>query len=270
MFLVFNLKKVMKKAVIYSLSALFIYMGFEYIKSIKTIKTMADKKYYIAIVIDDFGYSGEGTDDMINLPIKLTGAVMPFSKSSKEDAEKLINAGKETIIHMPMESLTGQKSWVGDKGVFLNMSDEEIKTVVNDAFDIVSGASGMNNHMGSAIMEDKRALSVVLECVKDKGILFLDSVTTANSKAYEICSEKGIPLLKRDVFLDSTDDVNKIKENLLKAEKVANEKGYAIAIGHVGPDGGNVTVNGIKQLYAEMESRGVEFVTLTELLEIIK
>ncbi len=269
MFLVFNLKKVMKKAAIYGLLGLIIYMGFDYIKNIKTVKTMSDKKYYIAIVIDDFGYSGEGTDDMINLPIKFTGAVMPFSKSSKEDAEKLINAGKETIIHMPMESLTGPKSWVGDKGIFLNMSDEDIKTVVNDAFDIVSGASGMNNHMGSAIMEDKRALSTVLDCVKDKGILFLDSVTTANSKADEICSEKGIQLLKRDVFLDSTDDINKIKENLLKAEKVANEKGYAIAIGHVGPDGGNVTVNAIKQIYSEMEGRNIEFVTLTELLKII-
>ena len=270
MFYVFNLRKFLKIACVYVVLGLVLNTGFNYFLSSNTKSVMADKKVYIAIVIDDFGYSGEGTEDMINLPIAFTGAVMPFSENSKDNAEKLISAGKETIVHMPMESLTGKKSWVGDRGIFLDMKDEYIRKNVNDAFDIVVGAKGLNNHMGSAIMEDKRTLSAVLDTVEEKGLYFLDSVTTPNSKAEEICKDKNITIFKRDVFLDSTDDENKVKENLLKAEKVANEKGYAIAIGHVGPDGGNVTVNAIKNLYSEMEERGVEFVTLSQLEKVIK
>ena len=269
MFFVFSLKSFLKKSVIYIVSGILIYTAFNFLTKKDTETAMADKKYYIAIIIDDFGYSGEGTDEVINLPIKFTGAVMPFSSSSSEDSEKLVKAGKDTIVHMPMESLTGKKSWVGDKGVFTNMSDEDIKSTVNEAFGIVNGAVGLNNHMGSAIMEDKRALSAVLDVVSEKGLLFVDSMTTPNSKAEELCNEKNIKLIKRDVFLDSTDDINKVKENLLKAEKVAQNKGYAVAIGHVGPDGGMVTVNGIKELYSDMEKRGVEFVTVSELGEII-
>src|SRR5699024_10124168 len=118
MFFVFSLKSFLKKSVIYIVSGILIYTAFNFLTKKDTETAMADKKYYIAIIINDFGYSGEGTDEMINLPIKFTGAVMPFSSSSSEDSEKLVKAGKDTIVHMPMESLTGKKSWVGDKGVF--------------------------------------------------------------------------------------------------------------------------------------------------------
>ena len=272
MFYVFSLKNILKNLTIYSILGISIYSIFSYLISINTkddIYTSNINKYYIALIIDDFGYSGEGTNEMINLPINFTGAVMPFSASSLEDSEKLTEAGKDIIIHLPMESLTGSKNWIGDKGIFLNMSDEQIKNTVNDAFDILKDAKGINNHMGSAIMEDKRALTPIIQAIKDRNLLFVDSVTTPNSKAEEICANIGIKCIKRDVFLDSTDDINKIKENLLKAEKIANEKGFAVAIGHVGPDGGFVTVNAIKDLYKEMERRGVEFVTISELSNIL-
>ena len=71
--------------------------------------------------------------------------------------------------------------------------------------------------------------------------------------------------LARDIFLDSTDDVNVVKANLRKAAEVALEKGYALAIGHVGPEGGMVTVQAIRELIPELEAAGVTFVTVSQL-----
>ena len=48
--------------------------------------TMAEPEAVLAIVIDDFGYHGEGTEEMIVLPVDFTAAVMPFSAQTVQDA----------------------------------------------------------------------------------------------------------------------------------------------------------------------------------------
>lgn len=219
----------------------------------------------LAIVIDDFGYNGEGTDAMLALPIPLTAAVMPFSEHTLEDAEKVQAAGKEVIIHMPMESLDGKPEWVGEKGIFRNMDDEGIKARVEEAFTILPDAVGMNNHMGSAIMEDERCVGIILDVLKEHEGFFVDSVTTAKSQGRALTKEKGVPLLARRVFLDSTDDVEVVKKNLRKAAEIALKDGEVVAIGHVGPEGGNVTVKAIECLIPELEKAGITFVAASEL-----
>ena len=236
----------------------------------RSILTMggSDTKGYMAIIIDDFGYNGEGTEKMLSLDIPFTAAVMPFSPNTYSDLEKIKSAGKDYIIHMPMESLTGKKEWVGEKGVFTNMTDEEIKKVVREAFNNVKGACGINNHMGSAVMENKRCLSAVLDVVAEENAIFIDSVTTSESFAQELCASKGISLFKRSVFLDSTDDINKICENIKKSGEIAEKSGFSIAIGHVGPEGGSVTAEAIQKMRPYMEERGIKFVGISFLKDL--
>ena len=231
----------------------------------KTVTVSGEKKGELAILIDDFGYCGEGTAEMLALPIPFTAAVMPFSSCTASDGEQVRQAGKELFIHMPMESLTGKKEWVGEKGVFRDMSEEEIRQRVEEAFSVLPDAVGLNNHMGSAIMEDQKSLSAVMDVLKEKNALFVDSMTTAKSLGKSLAAEKGVPFLGRDVFLDSTDSLEQVKANLRKAAEVALEKGEAVAIGHVGPEGGKVTAQAIQELIPELEQAGIVFVTVSEL-----
>jgi len=240
-----------------------------YINSLGVEAFSADGKGYLAIVIDDFGYGGEGTEDILELDIPFTAAVMPFSKDTEKDLDLIKRAGKEYIIHMPMESLTGKKEWVGEKGIFMDMTEEEIRKVTEEAADIIDGAVGLNNHMGSAITTDEDKLGAVFDVLKEEGLLFIDSVTVPDTVSKKLGSEKGVAVLERDIFLDSTDDVETIKENIIKAGKLAVENGTAIAIGHVGPEGGNVTVRALKETIGELDKMGVELVTISELIDII-
>ena len=243
------------------------FLGGRFLAEEQTERVSGEKQGELAILIDDFGYCGEGTAEMLELPIPFTAAVMPFSSCTEEDAEAVRKAGKEIFIHMGMESLTGKKEWVGEKGIFRSMTNEEIRERVEEAFAILPDAKGMNNHMGSAIMEDERSLSVVMDVLKEKNLLFVDSVTTSKSLGREIAGEKGVSFLARDVFLDSTDDVEVVKKNLRQAAEVALEKGYALAIGHVGPEGGMVTVQAIKELIPELEQAGITFVKVSDLVK---
>ncbi len=221
----------------------------------------------LAILIDDFGYYGDGTEEMLFLPVPFTAAVMPFSKCAEEDAEAVRQAGKEIFIHLPMESLTGKREWVGDMGIFRDMTDEEIKERTREAFSILPDAAGVNNHMGSAIMEDRRSLSMVMDVVKEQNVMFVDSMTTAGSLGRTIAGEKGVSFLGRHVFLDSTQSLEEVKANLRKAAEVAFEKGGALAIGHVGPEGGKVTAKAIRELAPELEAAGITFVTVSQLVK---
>lgn len=118
--------------------------------------------------------------------------------------------------------------------------------------------------MGSLITEDKEKMTEILKIAKEKGWYYVDSVTTGKSVAYDTAKELGIPTVKRDIFLDSTQSKEKIKENLRKAINIAKEKGYSVAIGHVGAEGGKVTANAINEVLKEVGG-SVEFVGVSKL-----
>jgi polysaccharide deacetylase 2 family uncharacterized protein YibQ len=117
-------------------------------------------------------------------------------------------------------------------------------------------------------MEDERALNIVINEVTDRGLIFIDSRTTPNSVSKKLCEKTNCCLLGRDVFLDSTDDISVVKKQLMKAAEIAAKDGTAIGIGHVGPEGGKITAQAIKDLAPEIEKMGVEFVTITKMKEI--
>lgn len=233
----------------------------------KSVLAVAESKPRLAVIIDDFGYHGEGTEEMLSLSVPLTVAMMPFSACTVSDCKLVKEAGKQVIVHLPMESLTGDPAWVGAKGIFRRMDDASIRQRVKEALTLVPDAVGINNHMGSAIMEDKRSLSAVMDVVKEEGLFFVDSMTTPNSVAETVCKEKEVPLLKRKVFLDSTDDLETVKKKLRQAGEIAKKEGSAIAIGHVGPEGGIITVKALETLGPELEAEGVQFVFVSELLQ---
>ena len=114
-------------------------------------------------------------------------------------------------------------------------------------------------------MEDANTLGCVLDVVREKGGVFVDSVTTAESKCGTLAGEKGVPLLERDVFLDSTTEKSVVEERLREAADIAKAKGSAVAIGHVGPEGGVLTAQVLAEMAPELEKEGIRFVTVSEL-----
>ncbi|MCD7854063.1 MAG: divergent polysaccharide deacetylase family protein [Clostridiales bacterium] len=227
-----------------------------------------NKGAYIAIIIDDFGGGAQGTEEFLSLPIKFTGAVMPFQSQSEADAALLKEKGNDVLVHLPMEAKKGKRSWLGDRAIFTDMTDEEITALLNDAFGCFN-AAGANNHMGSKATEDERAMSLLFRELKDRDMLFVDSMTTPDSLSGEMAEKFGIKLLKRDVFLDSTQSKAEILENLNKTKEIAKKRGYAVCIGHVGAEGGRVTAEAVKEVYEDFEAEGIRFVTVSQLAEML-
>ncbi|MDP4182225.1 MAG: divergent polysaccharide deacetylase family protein, partial [Bacillota bacterium] len=69
----------------------------------------------------------------------------------------------------------------------------------------------------------------------------------------------------RNIFLDGQMPKSHVIKQLEAAEKIAIKKGKAIAIGHVGVEGGKVTAEAIMEMLPEFDQNKVELCFVSEL-----
>ncbi len=220
----------------------------------------------IALIIDDFGNHGDGTEAIINLGIPLTAAVMPFRPHSVDEARIARAAGLEVIMHVPMEPEHGDPSWLGSMGITTDLSDAEIEDRILRGLAQIQPAVGLNNHMGSRAIQDRRVMSAVLRIAKQRGLFFIDSMTTPRSVAGEIAQEMKVPYLARDIFLDNERDPAHIQAQLTRLGDIALERGFAVGIGHVGVEGGTVTADALRKMIPVLQDRGIQFIFASRLI----
>lgn len=221
----------------------------------------------LAIIIDDFGQGRDGVKQMMAIGRHLTFAVMPFSMFTKEDAEDGYAKGYEIIVHMPMEPMKGPPEWVGANPILCSQDDEKITSIAHMAIEDVPHALGANVHMGSKASADDRVMRCILGEVRDAGFFFVDSRTGQKSVIKAVAQELNVPCLERNVFLDGHRPQSYIVNQLKLAEKIALQNGYAIAIGHVGTEGGKPTAAAIVAMLDEFDANGVQLVFVSELLK---
>ena len=225
----------------------------------------SQKEGKLAIVIDDFGQSRDGVNEMMSINEHLTFAVMPFMEHSGQDAEIAHEKGYEVIVHLPMEPNYGKPSWLGPSPIMAGMKNEEVKQIVRDSFENIPYAVGANIHMGSKASSEENIVSSILDIIKDKNLYFVDSRTADHPIGKKLADEKGVLCYDRDVFLDGQKPKSYVKSQLMKAEAIALKKGYAVAIGHVGMEGGKVTAQAISEMSLEFENKNVKLVFVSEL-----
>lgn len=219
----------------------------------------------LAVIIDDFGSGREGIKEMMALKKHMTFAVMPFSPHSKEDAKNAHKKGFEVIVHLPMEPNYGNLSWVGPRPILAGMERDEVQIIVRDSFEDVPFAVGANIHMGSKASAEKNIVSAILDIIKEKNMYFVDSRTAYHPIGKMMAKAKGVRCYDNNVFLDGQKPKSFIKDRLSLAAKIAKKRGYAIAIGHVGVEGGKVTAEAIREMLPEFARQNIELVFVSEL-----
>lgn len=218
---------------------------------------------WVAVVLDDWGYNRNAVNWLARLEGPVTLAVLPgleYSRSIPREAHRL---GHEVILHMPMEPKKGK---VEEGALKPSMSGEEIRSRLNEAINSIPYAVGVNNHMGSRMTEDARAMETVLSTVYDRGLFYMDSLVTWNTAVRDLSARRGLPVMERDVFLDNIREHGAILREFRRLKLAAIKKGYAIGIGHDEP----VTLEVLARIMPEWRKEGIRFVKLSELAERLK
>ena len=215
----------------------------------------------IAVVIDDVGYGLEDLREFLEFPGPITLAVLPRLAYTRESARLIREAGKELLLHLPMEALNGEDP--GPGAILTSQSDAEIRALLAENFVDLQGAVGVNNHMGSRATADPRVMAVVMEYLAGSGRFFLDSRTTPESRAAGAARAAAVEFVERDVFIDNTTDPPSMRAAFEKGVALARVKGRAVLIGHVyNPE--MLTI--LREVLREMEPFGVRLVSLSSLV----
>jgi polysaccharide deacetylase 2 family uncharacterized protein YibQ len=223
---------------------------------------LVSRRPRIALVLDDAGGDAALQWLFIELPVKLNFAVIPGLANSHRFAERAKAAGHEVLIHLPMQPLASEKQVWNGSMLAPGMTSREIERILDGAQRSVPGAVAMNNHMGSLATADRALMRMLMPAIKRRGLIFFDSVTHASSVAAEEAGRVGMPVLKRDIFLDHVQDPAYIENALRSLVKLAAGKDFALGIGHVTcMETWQVLRDSLKK-YREI---GVDFVGITEL-----
>lgn len=217
-------------------------------------------KPVLAVVIDDMGISLKRTADIASLHAPLTVSFLTYGRKLDEQVANSRRAGQEVMIHVPMEA---QKAVDAAPDVLTTqMSPEEIQRNLKVMLGKFQGVSGINNHMGSRLTEDKTRMLAVMEVLKEQGLFFLDSKTSPKSAAEDAAKESGIAYAHRHVFIDNNNDKAYILGQLAKAENVARHNGYAIAIGHPKTQ----TYAALKEWLPQLPEKGLVLMPLSRII----
>ncbi|MCK9275390.1 MAG: divergent polysaccharide deacetylase family protein [Syntrophales bacterium] len=217
----------------------------------------------MAIVIDDIGYNQWAVDRILHLDVPITLSVIPYSPYSEEAARKSRQAGKEVILHIPMEPHGYPEKNPGQGALFLHMSKPEIEDAIQNAIDSIPFVTGANNHMGSRFMECEEKLAVVFSELKKRGMYFLDSCTTPESKAKIVASAVGVPCGVRDVFIDNNQERKETVRIIRNLIKERNGWETIIAIGHPYDS----TLAAVEEVIPDLRTHGIKIVALSEIIK---
>ena len=223
--------------------------------TIPKIEIEEDVRGNIVIIIDDFGYREDNVSEgFLSLDADITFAIIPCHQNSKVFAAKADQNGYEVIVHMPMES-TNETRGEKEYKLTTSMTSDEIESKVEEVISEFPEAVGMNNHQGSKATSDKRIMNIVGNVLKRHGKYFIDSRTSSETVAETTMRSRGVPTIRRHVFLDNENQKNKIREQLYKLADKAELKGLAVGIGHAKTN----TLKVLKQEIPRLKEHGFKF-----------
>lgn len=217
----------------------------------------------LAIIIDDIGYNRSQSERAARLKGAFTLAILPFTPHGISSAHIAHSQGKELMLHLPMSTINNMP--VGKGGLISGMDKTAFLATVRQDLDSLPHIQGVNNHMGSRLTQEAEPMQWLMSELRPRGLYFVDSRTSAQTKALDIANRYQVPSLKRDVFLDDLNETNAIEYQLNRAITFAKQRGAAVAIGHPYP----ATLAVLEKIQPLLLEHKISLVYVSQLLKSI-
>jgi len=223
--------------------------------------TMAEPVGRVAIIIDDLGNNHSLGTQAVDLPGALTFAMLPGRPYSRELAQRVHASGREVMLHLPMQASDGRAMGAG--GLESGMERAVFTDSVRDSVASIPHLAGVNNHMGSLLTREPRAMRWLMQdlaCIG--GLYFVDSRTDVRTVARREARLAGLANARRDVFLDHVVEPEAIRAQFERLLRLARARGSAIGIGHPYPE----TLALLAELLPTLDDQHIELVPVSRLV----
>ena len=229
----------------------------------------------IAIVIDDLGEKNIQYYLLKQIPAKITLGIIPGEKDSQEIVHEYSTDSRfELMMHMPMQTLGSGEDAESARDehrtypYFISnlQSPSQMQEMLDRAYQSLDDGvllKGLSNHQGSLITSSPNCMVPIVDWSRKKNMYFLDSMTTASSRGYEIAHKRHLPSAYNKIFIDSQDNDSYIRSRLLIAVNLARQNGQIIVVGNINNER---TLKVLKDMVPELNKLGIIFVFVSQIL----
>ncbi len=226
----------------------------------------SDPRPRVAIVISGLGRSAAATEAAIQgLPGAVTLAFLPYGQNLQHLINLARAAGHEVLLNLPMEPIDYPINDPGPNTLLTALSIEQNQNRLNWVLGRVTGYVGVANHMGSRFTASEEAMEPVIDTLKSRGLLFLDSREASRSIGATLATKREVPRAIVDRFVDRREASRAVIDaHLSEVERKANEEGVALAMGQHYP----VTIERLRVWIATLEEKGIALSPISAVVDL--
>ena len=216
----------------------------------------------IALVVGGLGMSQATTLAAIQqLPGGVTLAFAPYGRTLQDYVNQARAAGHEVLLQAPMEPMDYPTNDPGPHTLLTSLTINRNLKRLDWLLGRFTGYVGVINFMGGRFTSAQSHLAPILEAMRGRGLMFLDSRAASSSVAVDIAGKLGLYFAAADRVVDVTPSRAAIDARLLELERLASASGGAVGIGFPYP----VTIERLAQWTRAMGDRGYDLVPISAL-----
>jgi uncharacterized protein len=223
---------------------------------------VADSRPRLAVAIGGLGQAAEPTRAAIGLPGPVSLVFSPYSRELGQWIGEARAAGHEVLLGLPMEPLDFPHSDPGPHTLLTTLSPaqnlDRLEWVMSRAGHYV----GLNNLMGSRFTTSPDAMKPILEVLKGRGLLFLETRASNQSAVAPLAEGFQLPHAADDRNFDGDLTRSGIDQAIADLEQIARRRGSAVGIGSAYP----ITLDRIAAWAATLEGKGLVLAPVSALV----
>ncbi|QCI96719.1 divergent polysaccharide deacetylase family protein [Agrobacterium larrymoorei] len=217
----------------------------------------------IAIVVGGLGLSQTGTQKAIrDLPPEVTLGFAASGNSLQRWMQEGRREGHEILLQIPLEPFGYPGTNPGPDTLLVSDAPKLNIERLHRSMAKITNYTGIMNYLGARFMADDKALEPVLRDVGERGLLFLDDGSSAQSRTATIAKAVSTPTGFADLQLDDQVNEAAILRKLDDLERVARRNGSAIGVASAFDE----SVAAIAKWSVEAAARGIEIVGVSALV----
>jgi len=217
----------------------------------------------IAIVVGGLGLSQTGTQKAIReLPPEVTLGFAATGNSLQRWMQEGRREGHEVLLQIPFEPFGYPGTDPGPDTLLVSDPAKINLERLHRSMAKITNYTGVMNYLGARFMADDKALEPVLRDVGQRGLLFLDDGSSAQSRTGIIAKAVSTPIGFADLQLDDQVNDAAILRKLDDLERIARRNGSAIGVASAFDE----SVAAISKWSVEAAARGIEIVGVSALV----
>lgn len=223
-----------------------------------------DARPRVAIVVRGLGLSESVTQAAIGLlPGNVTLAFDPYAFGVEDWVARARQAGHEVVMMLPLEPTDFPTVDPGPQALMTTNAPEENRMRLEFVMSRSTGYVGVMTVMGSKFNKSEEHLGILLEELRNRGLMLLDNDFQKESVAPKIATEIGLPRAMTDIVLDAIPTKPAIDAQLVELEGILTRQPAAVAVIDAYP----FSIERVAAWTAELEAKNLVLAPLSNIAD---